>query len=60
MEKVYERQNGTIYVTLPESCDREKLRRVTEDFLKKVISGGSKNGNSNTRTNFREKQILHR
>ena len=55
MERVYEYDNGTIYVTLPESCDREELRRVTEDFLKKVISGGCKNGNDNTRTNFREK-----
>lgn len=55
MEKIYEYENGTIYVTLPESCDREELRRVTEDFLKKVITGGYKNGNSNTRTNFRKK-----
>lgn len=55
MEKTYKFQNGTITVVLPESCDREKLRRVTEDFLKKVISGGNKNGNSNTRNNFRKK-----
>lgn len=54
MEKVYECQNGTIYVTLPESCDREKLKKLTEEFLKKVISGGNKNGNSNTSGNFRE------
>ena len=55
MEKVYECENGTIYVTLPESCDREKLRKVTEEFLKKVINGGRKNGNSNTSANFRKK-----
>ena len=48
MEKIYECENGTIFVTLPESCDREKLRKVTEDFLKKVINGGRKNGDSNT------------
>ena len=52
MKKIYECKNGTIYVTLPESCDREKLRKVTEEFLKKVISGGMNNGNSNTRKNF--------
>lgn len=52
MEKIYECENGTIYVTLPETCDREKLRKVTEDFLKKVIYGRDTNGNSNTRTNF--------
>ena len=53
MERVYKRENGTIYVTLPESCDREKLRKVTEDFLKKAISGGKKNGDSNSRRNIR-------
>ena len=52
MEKKYEYENGTIYVTIPEQCDREKLRKVTEEFLKKVIYGGRKNGNSDTRTNF--------
>ena len=40
MERTYKYRNGTIYVTLPESCDREKLKKVTEDFLKKVINGG--------------------
>lgn len=55
MEKVYKCKNGTIHVTLPETCDREKLRQVTEEFLKKVMYGGSKNGYSNTRKNFRKK-----
>ena len=54
MKKVYKNQNGTIFVELPESCDREKLRKVTEDFLKKVLNGGSNNGYANTSTNFRE------
>ena len=47
MKRIYKCKNGTIYVTLPETCDREKLRKVTEEFLKKVISGGKENGNSN-------------
>ena len=55
MEKIYESQNGTIHVTLPESCDREKLKRVTEEFLKKVIYGGSNNVYSNSSKNFRKK-----
>jgi len=42
MERTYKYRNGTIYVTLPESCDREELKKVTEDFLKKVINGGKK------------------
>lgn len=48
MEKVYEYQNGTIYVTLPKSCDRENLKKATEEFLKKVISEEKKNGNNDT------------
>lgn len=55
MEKVYEYQNGTIYVTLPTSCDREKLKKATGEFLKKVISEVKDNGNRNTSEDFREK-----
>jgi hypothetical protein len=54
MEKIYEYKNGTIHVTIPETCDREKLRKVTEEFLKKVMYRGANNGNSNPRRNFRE------
>lgn len=54
MKKKYEYESGTIYVTVPENHDRERLRKVTEEFLKKVIYGGSKNGNGNTSTNFRK------
>ena len=52
MEKVYKSKNGIIVVTVPETCDREKLRKVTEEFMKKVVSGGKRNGNSNTSRNF--------
>ena len=55
MEKIYECKNGTIYVTIPESCDRETLRKVTEEFLKKVINGGTANGNRNSSRDFRKK-----
>ena len=55
MEKIYKTKNGIIYVTIPETCDREKLRKVTEEFLKKVISEGKKYGDSDTSRNFREK-----
>lgn len=55
MEKIYKYQNGTIYVTLPTSCDREKLKEATEDFLKKVLKGGTRNGNSYSSGNFRKK-----
>ena len=55
MKRVFECKNGTIYVEIPESCDREKLKKATEDFLRKVISGRTQHGNSNTSRNFREK-----
>lgn len=55
MERVYKSKNGTIIVTLPESCDREKLKRLTEDFLKKAINGGKRFDNSNTSENIRKK-----
>lgn len=60
MERIYECTNGTIYVTTPDTCDREKLRKVTEEFLKKVIGEEKRNGNTDTSRDFREKQILHR
>ena len=55
MQRKYECENGTIYVTLPETCDREKLRRVTEEFLKKVMYGGVNHGNSNKSADIRKK-----
>lgn len=55
MNKIYEYQNGSIYVTLPTSCDREQLKKETEEFLKKVIIGGKRNGNDYTSGDFREK-----
>ena len=54
MEKTYKLENRTIVVTLPETCDREELRKVTEEFLKRVINGGRQNGNSNQSRNFRK------
>lgn len=55
MEKVYEYNNGTIFVTLPESCDRERLKKITEEFLKKVIAGGNSIGNINQTRNLTKK-----
>lgn len=60
MKKTFECENGTIYVEVPETCNRENLKKVTEDFLKKVLNGRYKNEHVNKTTNFREKQILHR
>lgn len=40
MEKIYKYDNAIIYVLNLETYDREKLKKATEVFLKKVISGG--------------------
>lgn len=42
MKKTYRSKNGTITVEIPKSCDRKQLKKITEEFLKKVVSGGSK------------------
>lgn len=55
MEKIYKYDNATIYILGLDSYNRESLKKATEVFLRKVISGGKKNGNSNTTRDFREK-----
>lgn len=55
MERKYEFENGTIVVTTLETCDRERLKKVTEEFVKKVIHGGKKYGNTNSTRNLNEK-----
>lgn len=54
MEKIYRSKNGVVIVTVPETCDREELKKVTKKFLKKVLSGGKKYGNSDSSRDFRE------
>lgn len=55
MEKIYKYDNATIYILGLDSYDRESLKKATEVFFRKVISGGKKNGYSNTTRNFGEK-----
>lgn len=55
MQRTYEYKNATIYVSSQDEFDREYLKKVTKDFLIRVIEERRKNGNSNTSKNFREK-----
>ena len=55
MEKVYTYKNATICIRKADAYNRRNVEKATEEFLKKVISGGNNNGNSNTSRNFREK-----
>ena len=52
MDKEYRYKNGYVYVTLPRTCNRDELKKATEEFLKKVVKGGSHNGNGNTGRNI--------
>lgn len=47
MDKLYEYKNAVICVRSVDAYDRERVKKATEDFLKKVIIGGKRNGNSN-------------
>ena len=55
MEKIYKYDNATIYILNLDNYNRESLKKATEVFLRKVISGGNRVGNSNSSGNFREK-----
>ena len=55
MERKYEFKNGTIVVTSSKTCDQEKLKKATEEFIKKVMHGGYKNGNTNSTRNLNKK-----
>ena len=52
MEKIYKYDNATIYILNLDNYNRENLKKATEVFMRKVNSGGKKNGDSNTRTNI--------
>ena len=55
MEKIYRYDNGTIYILNLDNYNRENLKKATEVFLRKVISGGKNNGDSNTSRDFGKK-----
>lgn len=55
MEKIYKYENAIIHVTSTKSCDREELKKITEEFLKKAIYGGKKNGNIDKTRDLNEK-----
>ena len=56
MKKTYKYENCTVNVHIPDDdYFQERLRKASENFMKKVINGGRKNGNGNPSRNFREK-----
>lgn len=55
MKKIYNYENCRVTVHIPEDTEfRERLRKASENFMRKVINEEKKNGNSNTRRDFRE------
>lgn len=56
MKKTYKYENCTVNVHIPNDDGfQERLYKASENFMRKVMSGGKKNGNFNTSGNFREK-----
>ena len=57
MEKIYEYENCRVVMHIPDDDGfQERLRKASENFMKKVLSERAKsNGNCNTTKNFREK-----
>ena len=57
MRKVYNYENCKVIVHIPNDDQfQERLLKASEKFMRKVLSErADKNGNSNTRKNFREK-----
>lgn len=63
MKKIYNYENCTVIIHIPDD-DRfkERLRRASENFMRKVISSEAErkmaNGNGNQSNYFNKKQIL--
>ena len=57
MKKIYNYENCKVIIHIPDDDQfQERLRKASERFMVKVLAEGKlKNGNSNTRTNFRKK-----
>lgn len=56
MKKTYKYENCTVNVHIPDDdYFQERLRKASENFMKKVISGGKRNGHSNTTRNIGKK-----
>lgn len=52
MKKTYNYKNGTIFISGLDTYDRENFKKATEIFLRKVINGGNKIGDSNPSRDF--------
>lgn len=54
MRKTYRYDNALVHILSLDTYDRENFKKATQEFLRKVIREGARNGNSNTRTNIRK------
>ena len=57
MEKTYEYDDCTVIVHIPDDdCFLERLRKASENFMRKIITEGkNNNGNCNSSKDFRKK-----
>lgn len=55
MKKIYNYENCRVTIHIPEDTEfQERLRKASENFMRKVMNEEKKNGNSNTRRDFRK------
>ena len=54
MQKVFNFKSGTIHIENLDKFDQKKLKKHTEDFLRKVVKERIQNGNSYSTGNFKE------
>lgn len=56
MKKIYKYENCKVIIHIPDDDQfQERLSKASEKFMRKVISEGKRNGNSNSSANFRKK-----
>lgn len=58
MKQVYTYEDATVTITMPDKLDQDRLRTVTEIFLKNVVKERAANGDSRSSKTVRKEQIL--
>ena len=58
MEKEYKYENAYVRIIVPDDHSNERVRKATEEFLRKVIEKENQNGNKHTTRDIEEKSVL--
>lgn len=58
MEKEYKYENAYVRIIVPDNHSNKRIRKATEEFLRKVIEKENQNGNEHKTGDFKEEPIL--